>query len=339
MKKADAAALFAFRALRSLLRFLPQRSALALGRGAGRIAAACCPRECRIARAQAAAAARSLPDSEQRNKLQQLGLINKVFAHVGQAVVESMFLDRFLQPLPSAVHEFRGVTSQGQEHVDELIRNGQGAVTLSGHVGSFELLAAFHVASGAQVSVIGRIPNYSGVEIALRELRTAYGVEVLWRNDPSAARKLIEALRAGRVVAALIDQDVNLENTFVPFFGRPAAYPSAVIRLAIKKKVPILSSFIVRTAATRHRVITDRIAYDPDDPQAVEHVLRIFNGRLEALICEYPEQWIWWHRRWRRRPGENYDEHPEHLRSTAEYVRWLESSENDFSKEQPETML
>ena len=59
-------------------------------------------------------------------------------------------------------------------------------------------------------------------------------------------------------------------------------------------------------------------------------VLEVFSARLESLVRQYPEQWYWWHRRWRRRPGIDYQSTPELLRSTAEYITWLE---NDAARE------
>ncbi len=312
-----------FRLFKTILRLFPLGTPPALGRFLGRIIGRLFPRDRSIAKTHIDyvraylsknGAAKSFPDSER--------LVDAVFAHAGESVGEVMIIDRLLARDKSA-SGFRYVDSTGQEIVREMLDAGRGGVALSGHLGCFELLAAFHAAYGAPISVIGRDPNYESLGILLRDLRASYGVETVWRDDPATARKLIGALKTGRVVAVLIDQDTALENSFSPFFGIDAAYPVGPMRLAIKQRLPIISTFIAREKSLQHHVFTRRIDYDPDDPQAIEKILAAFGAHLEELIIRFPEQWLWWHRRWRRRPGVNYKEHPDQLPSTENYLRWI----------------
>jgi KDO2-lipid IV(A) lauroyltransferase len=157
-------------------------------------------------------------------------------------------------------------------------------------------------------------------------MRLDYGVELIWRDAPDSGRQIIKALKDGRVVCALLDQDSNLTNSFAPFFGIQAASPSGPIQLAIRHRVPLFTSFIVRTSPLEHRIETVEIPYDLNDQQAAQKALEVYNQRLESFILRYPDQWIWWHRRWRRRPNVNYKEQPELLRSTEEYIKWLDSA-------------
>ncbi len=72
-----------------------------------------------------------------------------------------------------------------------------------------------------------------------------------------------------------------------------------------------------------HHITTEQIDYLPGHPGAVQQMLDVYNSRLEALIRAYPEQWIWQHRRWRRRPEIDYKHQPQLLRSTSQYLDWL----------------
>jgi lauroyl/myristoyl acyltransferase len=70
-------------------------------------------------------------------------------------------------------------------------------------------------------------------------------------------------------------------------------------------------------------IYTDEILYDPDDPDSIKNILSEYNKRVEGLINENPEQWMWIHRRWRRRPGVDYELPTQRVRSSREYVDWL----------------
>lgn len=321
-----------FRSVRRLLRALPFSAARALGRFLGRSALMFAPRERAIMRSQTRFA---LGGELAAEKL--LALPGDVFAHLGELVVEALRLDELLveagdqPPVPPvlpfpALHDppaLRHVSSSGQAIVDKLRAEGRGAVALSGHLGCFELLAAYHLRRGVPLGVIAREPNYPVLEKIVRTLRASYAVETYLRDDPRAARRMIVALRSGKFVAALIDQDTPLDRTYSTFFRLPAAYPRGPLKLAMSLRVPILMSFIIRTGPAQHHVHTEEIPYDADEEDAEESVLSRFGERLEQLIRTHPDQWLWWHRRWRRRPGIEYgDGSPPP--STAAYIDWLD---------------
>ncbi len=324
------------RAVRAVAMRLPSGWVLTLCSNLGFIVGLFLTRERRIARAQishAAALISRSPTPDQAALLPRLAdpdqLVNRVFRHVGECFGEILLLERVLADLRAAGRH--GVPtagrftcdSTGQEIVDKLIAANQGAVTISAHIGCFELLAAYHIQQGTKLTVIGRSPNEASHDVFLREVREMYGVSTVWRNEPDSVRKIIKALRGGGVVAALIDQDTALESVFSPFLGAPAATPVGPLRLAIRQGLPVLTSFIVREKRFHHHVYTAEAPYDPGDPDAAEKILLLFHARLEALLARYPEQWVWWHRRWRREAGVDYQEHPDRLRSTEAYLSWL----------------
>lgn len=329
----------AFRLVRRILNFLPSAIVLSISADLGCFVGLFLHRERRIARAQIERVAREIranPSPDRELLLPRLAdpelLINQVFRHVGESFGEIMLLDRVLREFRAAGRHGAPQTgsfscdSTGQEVVDNLIEKKQGTVTISAHIGCFELLAAYHIQQGVRLTVIGRAANDPGHDELLREVRNAYQVETVWRDEADGVRKIIKALRGGGVVAALIDQDTALESVYSPFLGMPAATPVGPLRLAIRQGMPVLTSFIVRKDRFHHHVYTEAVPYDPDDPEAAEKILLLFHQRLEALLARHPEQWVWWHRRWRRESGVDYHLEPERLRSSAEYVSWLEAS-------------
>ncbi len=332
--------LFFFGLLQRLLSWIPLGPLLRLAAWLGTKFGARRPRETGVNLAQIKLAKSYLrknpdiaPDNCRLEKLSTEELSKSVFAHVAQALGESLLipkLTRVVEPgdPPNTKPVIAHVTSSGQEYAYEVCRQGKGAIALSGHLGSIELLAAYHVRCGIPLSVVARLPNYPFLATLLQELRTNYGVETLWRDERTATRNFVKAIRRGGVVAALIDQDTKLESLYAPFFGVQAAYPTTLIKLAVRNKLPILTSFIVRTGPLQHHITTEPIEYDAEDPEVLQKVVNTFSARLEEFVCRYPEQWIWWHRRWRRRPEINYEKTPDALPSTRGYLEWIESALN-----------
>lgn len=318
-----------FGVTRFFLRLLPSEQMLALGSWVGQRIGARLSRDSRIAHAQLLHAfpqgdPRELSDAPQDIVRSHSALIEDMYGHFGESSAELLILDRYLSttkpqsPTPT-------IRSIGDEKVQEQLSLGRGAIALSGHLGCFELLAAFEAHRGMKLSVVARQPRSPFAAALLQALRERNNVKTLWREDPRAMRKIMHAVGNAEVVAALIDQDVQLDNEFAEFFGLAAAYPRALVSLAIARQIPLFSSFIYRESRMRHVVVTEQIEYDAEDRGASEKIFSTYSARLEALLREYPEQWPWWHRRWRRRPDIDYKKQPEALLSTDDYLSWLQT--------------
>ena len=275
-------------------------------------------------------------DSQLRRVIDSDGtskLVGRVFGSAVESVYEILLADRFGEE-NCKIHIEHDV-----DQSFERARSSDTAIlALSAHLGCFELIAAYYAAKGISLTTVGRDPNYGLLGEMLRELRGSYGVTALWRGDRSAIRDLKRALVEGHVLATLIDQDTSLESGFAKFFGVEAASPIVPVKLALSRKLPICTSFVVRTAPLHHRIITRWVDYQPDDPNALENILQVYSDRLEELVLQYPEQWVWWHRRWRRRPGVDYVTYPQMMRSTKDYIEWLADGAVDIpsSNAQPD---
>jgi KDO2-lipid IV(A) lauroyltransferase len=115
---------------------------------------------------------------------------------------------------------------------------------------------------------------------------------------------IVDALRSGRIVGILLDQNASRrEGVFVPFFGVPASTSKGMALIALRTGAPVLPVFIRRRPDGRHVVDAGPPVPVPADGDVVAFT-RAFNEAIEAAIRRAPEQWFWLHRRWKTRPGE-----------------------------------
>ena len=302
------------------LSYLPTSVVFPFARSVGRLVSRLFPREQQISVAQVRFANKHLQFIGNASPEE---IYRRSFGHLFQCLAEVFLFSRLLRRDPRALLKY--ASGEGADTDSEVRDKVRAILAISGHIGNFELLAAFHAISGNRVTVIGREPNHSALSVFVDRVRTAYGAQSIWRHGRAAASIILRALKDGRSLAVLLDQDTNLANSFAPFFGLDAASPKAAIELAVRNKLPIITSFLIRTGHMKFTVFTEWIEYDPHSPTVNEDVLTVYNQRLEKLIAQYPEQWLWWHRRWRRRPEVDYEAHPEQLRSTKDYIAWLDS--------------
>ena len=138
-------------------------------------------------------------------------------------------------------------------------------------------------------------------------LRRRSGVEVIGKRG--ALRPVLEALRRGRHVGILMDQNAaRRESVFVDFFGRPASTSRSIAVLATRTGAPIVPIFAYRCPDGGHRVVV-RTALPPpashDADAAVVELTARCTAEIERAIRHDPEQWLWSHDRWRTRPPRN----------------------------------
>jgi KDO2-lipid IV(A) lauroyltransferase len=300
---------------RKLFRIFSDSTACKMGRGLGYLSSFCFPREKAISEAQLLAT-KVASTAEQATKIYR-----DLCCHIGESIVEVLISDRILDGV--------GSFKETQLALTDRVKEGQGGVVLSAHMGNFELLAAHFLSKGASFRPVGRMPNFAVLRDIAEFARGQNNVETLWREDSGAATHVIKMLRSKEIVAALIDQDTKLNSLYSSFFNIPARTPIALMQVCFRYRLPFYSCFIVKVAPFRYEIIAEEIPYDPDDAEATDKILTVYHQRLENVIRQYPEQWIWWHRRWRHRPESDSD--PKKLLNTEQYLKWLNNITIDSS--------
>ena len=225
-------------------------------------------------------------------------LARRAFQHLGQVIVESLFV--LGRPITDVT---RGITVEGLEHLRAIIDRHGRALMLTAHLGNWELLALAPVLTGYPLTVVARALDSSTLNAWAERLRATAGVEVIDKRD--AVRPVLSALRRGRLVGVLLDQNASRrEGVFVPFFGRPASTSRAVALLALRTGTPVVPAFTRRVAPGRH-VITVHPALPlpaTSDADAVLAVTARCTQVIEDAVRATPDQWLWMHDRWRTRP-------------------------------------
>ena len=190
-------------------------------------------------------------------------------------------------------------TISGLEHLERARAEGRGVLLMSGHFHSFELcgrLLTLHHAAGAMY----RPHEGSVFDWAVKRGRGRYAQALFARDDVRAALKY---LRRGGVLWYAPDQDMRGRDTvFVPFFGVPANTITATHQMARVGNALVIP---FRHRRARHGLGYE-IALDPplenfpsEDPAA--DAARI-NAVIEDLVRNAPEEYLWIHRRFKRRP-------------------------------------
>lgn len=226
------------------------------------------------------------------NPQQCKAMARRVYDHLCSGALEFLQIGR-LTPTRA-----RQVMGPGLEKLRQIQSQGRGVLVLSGHLGSWDLLACAASLSGLKVNVVTRRIKTTWLNRFWMEQRRQCGVRLL--PAAGSARAIVRALRRNEVVAIVLDQH-EPQGAPVSFFGRPAATGTALARLALLTDAPVVPAFLLREDGGYRLAVHDplELVRTADHRADVISNTSLFTQVLQAEIESAPEQWLWLHRRWK----------------------------------------
>jgi len=291
-RRTDLLAYVAMRAAIGAMRPLPRGLALDLGTAMGRFARS--PLGLRRAVADANIA-RAFPDLPQAARD---AISRGVFGHFGRMMVESLRVaatgGREVLPLVRA--------GDAPALVRDLLARGRGLLVLTGHIGNWEVAAAFLAAQGVPVTTVWKPQANPRVAGYLDGLRRRLAVDAI--PMPEARTGVRAALEAGKLVALVADQAPLRGSTWVPFFGQPTRTYEGPGHFAAQTGAPVVFGGMLEDGAGGYRAFAEVLDEAPNGTadQLVPRIATLYRARLEALVRTAPEQYLWTHRLWKTPP-------------------------------------
>jgi KDO2-lipid IV(A) lauroyltransferase len=273
--------------------FDPIKTANLFGRIAGLIGPL--TREQRIGRGNLTAA---FPEKS-REEIETI--LAGVWDNLGRLAAEFAHLDHIWQHDPAFPERSRiEIGPRTHELFAQLQLDGKPALIFSGHLGNWELPAVAAVAHGLDGAVLFRRPNSASANRIIEELR-AVNMGTLIPTGRDAPLRMAEALRKGQHVGMLVDQYFT-NGVEVTFFGRRTKANPTLARLLRQIECPVHGVRIIRLPGHRFRAeLTEELApvRDASGQIDVQGTMQAITSVVEEWIREYPDQWLWLHRRWR----------------------------------------
>ncbi|MEE9302446.1 MAG: lipid A biosynthesis lauroyl acyltransferase [Thiotrichaceae bacterium] len=230
------------------------------------------------------------------------------FISLAQGFLEASFSwwgsDQALTPL---------LQTEGEEHLTSALNENKKILLLSAHFTSLELggrlLTLLY--PDIQLHVVYRPHQNKLIENQVAKVRTKrYGKAIA----NSQIREMIKSLKDGFPLWYAQDQNYRGKSSIVvPFFGIPTATHSATSRFAKLSGATVIPFFTVRIKeGYLLRFLPPLEDFPGDDVE--QDTVRI-NELIESQIEEFPEQYLWTHKRFKTTGKDFYQQysqnHPE----------------------------
>jgi KDO2-lipid IV(A) lauroyltransferase len=181
---------------------------------------------------------------------------------------------------------------------------GKGVIAVSSHIGSWELACVAARELGLETTAIAPPFPAPRIERLVKGIRERFGSKIIHRRG--ALWGLYRTLKKGKTAAITSDFYGGRTSPRVPFFGHPANTFDGAAWLHLKTGAPILMVLMLRRLDGRYAWRVKRVPLaelSGTDPEKALTIMTRVNAEFEAVIREFPEQWLWRHKRWRTPRG------------------------------------
>lgn len=220
------------------------------------------------------------------------------YRNLGMNIVEL-----FKLPIMGKRYLERHIVVDNDAGVKDALKKGHGVIFLTAHFGNWEIGSLAMSVKGYPMSVFAREQKYKRLNNLLNKYREMTGCKVVTKGF--SVRDIIKTLNNNGIVAMLADQDAGPNGVFVNFLGRPASTAYGPVNFSLKTKAALFPVFIRRVAYDRHLLeIKEQIELveTGDKEKDLRTNLEKITDVFEAYIRNFPDQWLWSHKRWKTTP-------------------------------------
>jgi KDO2-lipid IV(A) lauroyltransferase len=236
--------------------------------------------------------------------------------HLVMFAVECLFTTRLITHGTWQQH----VRLKNFEEALRVLLSGHGAVLVTGHYGSWEVLGYTLATLGFDVGAVMRPFDNPYINRYVTEIRARRGLRLL--DKKGAAQYMGQVVEGGSALGFIADQDAGHKGLFVDFFGKKASTYKSIALTAWQYHLPVIIGCARRISWERflYEIEVEDVIYPKDWAGQDNEILYItcrFNRGIEQMVRKDPTQYLWLHRRWKSRPPEETTPDPALSTSTA----------------------
>ena len=219
-------------------------------------------------------------------------IVNNMWGNYGRILSEYVFIKDFRESKSENI-----IQVEGQEILDQIKKDKEPVIFISGHFNNFELMAMHIEKSGINLAAIYRPLNNKFLNFVMEKIREGYICKKQIKKGISGTKQLLSFFKNGTSIALMIDQRVSqgIRSNFFKHEAYTTTIPAQFVKKFKCKVVPI---YIQRIKDVNFKIsVSKPLKYSEDE--SIASITLDLNNLLEKMILKNPEQWIWSHNRWK----------------------------------------
>ena len=189
------------------------------------------------------------------------------------------------------------ISVKGEHLLASCLNENKGVVSVTGHFGAWEILGKWLGEYANLFTGVALHQKNKGFEKFTLEQRSIPGTKQIFKKEP--LEKMYEVLSQNGLLGLISDQDAKKKGVFVDFFGKPASTPKGAALFHINTSAPMMLGVCIKRNLDEYEI---RLIPVDTSTQNITLITQNYTTMLEKIIKEHPEQYFWFHRRWKTRP-------------------------------------
>lgn len=236
----------------------------------------------------------------QNTEAEKSKLTDAIYRHFSSVFTEIIYM--FVKKKPEKI--LKKIEVNNIEILKKTLGKNKGAIVFSAHLGNWELIP-FILSRKLNIKIvsIAREIDNPLVGKVVKQFREQMGSTIIYKKN--SIRTILEMLEQNRIVYMLIDQNtIEREAVFVDFFHKKVSAVPSVSKLHLKKDKPVIPLFLHYEKDKIVLDLMEEIYFTPTDnlKNDIKQLTQECTKLIEKNVKRYPEQWFWFHDRWKTRP-------------------------------------
>lgn len=187
----------------------------------------------------------------------------------------------------------------GLELLNKHFDRGNGIIMVTGHFGAWERLGKWLGDYAKLFTGIAFKQKNLGAHKFFIEQRELSNTKHIFKKE--SFEKMYKVLKLNGILGLVSDQDAGKNGTFVDFFNTSSSTPKGAALFFLNTKSPIVFATCVQILPTEYKIefLPVEIKEKYIQSKNVEKITQTYTSILESYIKKYPEQYFWFHKRWK----------------------------------------
>lgn len=182
----------------------------------------------------------------------------------------------------------------GRKILNDALKNDKGVILISAHFGAWEVLGHWFGVNDYPLRGVAQKQKNRGANKFFEEKRKLSGISQVYRK--TNIEMLYEVLHQKEILGLVSDQDAKQKGVFVDFFNKPASTHKGAALFHQRTNAPMIFGVCLQNQFNEYKI---KITAIESEKNTVKTITQNYTSALETLIKKYPEQYFWFHKRWK----------------------------------------
>lgn len=183
--------------------------------------------------------------------------------------------------------------------LDEHLEKKKGIIIVSAHIDNWELCGAALALKGYPIVALAKSQKNKLVDKFVVKIRETSGMKIVLKGFQ--VKELFRILKKNKIAGMIGDVRGKVRQANSKLFNKPVVTPAGTALMSYKTGAPVIPVFMYRDFNNKHHLIIENpiVSEKTDKEEFMIDMINKYNKRLENFVLRHPDQWFYFHKRFK----------------------------------------